>query len=201
MTTFPSSSTPTRTGEVCSPPPDRRVMSTAWWLLATNARASSGPIRLPSPSSSGGHVRCSVRSRGGLRGFGRRWATPPQVMSHHPPVPTSIVHDHVPYAKVFTNHPAPAPSGSGGHPPTGPGTSGGGARCRPVGPAPRASDAPPAASPHDTEQHHPRCLVAAATGIAADLHQSGTTTSAFPDQPSLVLPSLWKGRRSHLAAG
>src|SRR5215204_3111818 len=145
MTTFPSSSTPTRTGEVCSPPPDRRVISTAWWLLATNARASSGPIRLPSPSSSGGHVRCSVRSRGG-------------------------------------------------HPPTGPGTSGGGARCRPVGPAPRASDAPPAASPHDTEQHHPRCLVAAATGIAADLHQSGTTTSAFPDQPSLVLPSLWKGR-------
>src|SRR3712207_1357556 len=41
MTTFPSSSTPTRTGEVCSPPPDLRVMSIARWLLATNARASS----------------------------------------------------------------------------------------------------------------------------------------------------------------
>src|SRR5215216_5038536 len=47
MTTFPSSSTPTRTGEVCNPPPDLRVMSTARWLLATNARASLGLIRLP----------------------------------------------------------------------------------------------------------------------------------------------------------
>src|SRR4029450_13533212 len=52
MTTFPSSSTPTRTGEVCSPPPGLRVMSTARWLLATNSRASSGRIRLPPPPSS-----------------------------------------------------------------------------------------------------------------------------------------------------
>src|SRR5215218_11126180 len=51
MTTFPSSSTPTRTGEVCSPPPRRRVTRTARWLLATNARASSGLIRLPFAAS------------------------------------------------------------------------------------------------------------------------------------------------------
>src|SRR6266508_937085 len=47
MTSFPSPSTPTRTGEVCSPPLDLRVMSTALWLLATNSRASSGPTRPP----------------------------------------------------------------------------------------------------------------------------------------------------------
>src|SRR5215216_397162 len=51
MTSFPSSSTPTRTGEVCRAPPDLRVTSTARWLLATNSRASSGPTRSPLPPS------------------------------------------------------------------------------------------------------------------------------------------------------
>jgi hypothetical protein len=47
-----------------------------------------------------------------------------------------------------------------------------------------------------TEQHHPRGLVAAATGIAADLHPVSHDHLRFTDQPSLVLPSLWKGRRA-----
>jgi len=51
MTSFPWPSTPTRTGEVCSPRPGLRVMSTARWLLLTNSRASSGPIRSPLPPS------------------------------------------------------------------------------------------------------------------------------------------------------
>src|SRR5207248_1093098 len=41
MTTLPSASTPTVTGELWSLPLDRRVISTAWWLAATNTRASS----------------------------------------------------------------------------------------------------------------------------------------------------------------
>src|ERR671912_224680 len=86
MTTFPSSSTPTRTGEVCSPPLDLRVMSTARWLLATNARASSGLIRLlcrrtqlvtycaPFYPTHGGLRR--IRQSDGSRARGR---------AHHPP--------------------------------------------------------------------------------------------------------------------
>src|SRR6266540_1683061 len=44
---MPSPSTPTVTGDVWSPSPDRRVTSTAQWLRATNARASSGLTRPP----------------------------------------------------------------------------------------------------------------------------------------------------------
>jgi Transposase, Mutator family len=53
ITSFPSPSTPTRTGEVCSPAPDLRVMSTARWLLATNSRASSGWPRRVQPAGWG----------------------------------------------------------------------------------------------------------------------------------------------------
>src|SRR5512132_1606575 len=124
MTTFPSSSTPTRTGEVCSPPPDLRVMSTARWLLVTNARASSGLIRLPCRRAQAVNPIPAAASAG----FGRRRTT------NHRPCPTIrpdrpgthlawIVNDRLPCAQASTNHPAPAPSGSGGHPPTGPGTS------------------------------------------------------------------------------
>src|SRR5215211_978478 len=42
MTTLPSPSMPTVTGEVWRPPPDLRVTMTARWFLATNSRAWSG---------------------------------------------------------------------------------------------------------------------------------------------------------------
>src|ERR687887_2280123 len=56
MTTLPSPSAPTGTGEVCRPPPDFRVTRTARWLLATKARASSGVtlLRLPRRQVAGG---------------------------------------------------------------------------------------------------------------------------------------------------
>src|SRR5215207_6822542 len=155
MTTLPSSSTPTRTGEVCSPPLDLRVVSTARWLLATNSRASSGLIRLlcrrtqlvtycaPFYPTHGGLRR--IRQSDGSRARGR---------AHHPPGCSPahradpIANDRTPCARASTNHPAPASSASGGHPPIGPGRSGGGARCRPIRPAPRSSDAPPGPSAH-----------------------------------------------------
>ena len=62
-------------------------MSTARWLLATNARASSALIRLPLPPSSGGHLRCTVnRTLRRLRRF--RHATDYRTTenaSDHPP--------------------------------------------------------------------------------------------------------------------
>src|SRR5574341_1145918 len=51
MVTMPSPSTPTVTGEVWSPPPCRRVTSTARWLSATKDRASSGFTGPPSSST------------------------------------------------------------------------------------------------------------------------------------------------------
>jgi hypothetical protein len=46
MTTFPSPSTPTRTGEVCSPPPDRRVISTARSLRPVEVNGGPGALYL-----------------------------------------------------------------------------------------------------------------------------------------------------------
>src|SRR4029453_8166321 len=125
MTTFPSSSTPTRTGEVCSPPPGLRVMSTARWLLATNSRASSGLIRLPLPPSSVSKRPRTIRLLRQAAGAG-------------------ILHPDL-------EHPAALA-------------------------APRSDRLlePATLDPQrhlmPAEQHHPRGLVASATGIAADLH-------------------------------
>src|SRR5918993_555536 len=133
MTTFPSPSTPTRTGEVCSPPPDLRVMSTARWLLATNARASPGLIRLPLPTRPGSlttvrRVRKRPRT---IRLLGQAAAA-------------AIL-------QLDLEHPAALATGRSD---------------RLLDPA----TLDPQRHLTPAEQHHPRGLLAAATGIAAHLH-------------------------------
>src|SRR5215216_4031429 len=130
MTTFPSSSTPTRTGEVCNPPPDLRVMSTARWLLATNARASLGLIRLPCRRAQA--VTYGARSirPGSLTTVRRVRKRPRTIRLLRQAVAAAIL-------QLDLEHPAT------------------------LDPQRHLTTA---------EQHHPRCLIASATGIAADLH-------------------------------
>ena len=93
-----------------------------------------------------------IAPHGGLRRNRQSDGSRAQIVPGHPPGRSPahradpMANDRTPCARASTNRPAPAPSGSGGHPPTGPGT-GGGARCRPIRPAPRSSDAPPGPPP------------------------------------------------------
>src|SRR5829696_6500906 len=76
MTTLPSLSIPTVTGEVWRPPADLRVTITARWLLATNLRDWSGITGPSSLFGLVGHQHAACRVRPGVR---RPWVRLPQM--------------------------------------------------------------------------------------------------------------------------